>query len=52
MEDKDIERELSGKVFLMYPQDNPPPTETAEEAIKRIGDLVGLWAEADKPLPW
>ena len=47
MEDKDIERELSGKVFLMYPQDNPPPTETAEEAIERIGWWVKLWAEAD-----
>jgi hypothetical protein len=42
MEDKDIERELSGNRV-----NNEPPTKTAEEAIELIGVLVGLWAEAD-----
>lgn len=53
MEDKTIERELMGtpphmvmeiwsRSALVFGR-----TETAEEAIKRIGDLVGLWAEAD-----
>ena len=49
MEDKDIETELGGaveEIFAKYLPDRPP-TKTAEEAIERVGELVGLWAEMD-----
>ena len=45
MEDEDIERELNGAAEDRPYLPDKPPTKTAEEAIERIGDLVGLWAE-------
>ena len=50
MEDEDIEQELTGThtgFNRILHKDMFPikQTKTAEEAIERIGDLVGLWAE-------
>ena len=49
MDDEDIERELSGVVEEIFKPyfDGRPPTKTVEEAIERVGELVGLWSEVD-----